>query len=205
MKTVRLTETLKEKIVQNALIKAGITEAQAQRNADFQQLLRDILADYFKQRDPDNLLEGFIKTCREALEKMQEILPDVATTSAYPANVSNRINLLVGGEHHCSFFFLDENRDRVALVVPNAYITVPVDSVLFQRFMDLDAKSVELDKRQFDLRNSAFSIMRGITTTKKLLEKWPQAEALFPADLNLVKPSTAPTTVDSLNKVLGLK
>lgn len=66
-----------------------------------------------------------------------------------------------------------------------------------------DAK--ELDSKEQTLRNTVAATLESFKTVEKLLEEWPEAQALIPKEVEAAsKPMPLALQTDELNKLIGL-
>lgn len=194
----RLTNDLKDQIVQNSLDKAGITAARAAHAVKRNEWVEEARAQV------NGISDAEIKKIEAGIEKLRLKVPKPIRD--YPGNVANRdaylrLNL-AGASVHEYFFTSDGKKDY--RYCPNARTALLADDPLVQRFYDLEAEKAALDERQKTVAAHVRGAIDKVTTVKRLLLAWPEAAELLPPTTETLK-STLPTlVVEDLNALIGL-
>ncbi|RAW91427.1 hypothetical protein CKY04_24140 [Photorhabdus sp. S8-52] len=80
----------------------------------------------------------------------------------------------------------------------------PADHELSIRFTEIEKKSNELNNKKEEIKNNVYAILNSVTTTKRLIEVWPEAKDLIPSeDIRSINTSLS-VKVEDLNKMIGI-
>lgn len=190
--STRLTNPLRDRIVANALAKAGITAAE-----EALQVKRFAWAEAVRAKingAPDDELLKLEAKAAKALTLLPEHLrPDdgeILLRRDY-----DYVNL--AGLSICVKFA--EKR-----IVPRPKCAIPADDPLVQQFHDLDAEEKDLRDRRSTIRAQVRAVLNSVTTVKKLLAVWPEAKELLPENLEEAKVNLPALAVNDLNTMIGL-
>ncbi|PLB10752.1 Nmad5 family putative nucleotide modification protein [Proteus mirabilis] len=199
---VRLTNTIKDSIKNNALAKAGIFKQKEDLEKEFNQLALDVRTEALGGEDKAKKMELVLEVALSNLRMLEEEVNSniyVNNTSGYyiyPAFNGQRTTLEYGK---------DNNGNKIRLLTPSRdKCLFSADHELSKRFEKLNKKESKIEKKKIEIENNIQATLNSVTTIKRLFEIWPESKELIPT--NISKPlSTLPALqVEDLNKLIGL-
>lgn len=193
----RLTNSVRNQIVSNAIAKTTIgAETEALQQA------RYALAEDFRiaalggQEEADKIE----KTVAD-IEKRLKAVPSKLVSHSFPFRRDDDMwHMNLGGLRVTLPFSADPSHKRLA---PSG-ATFSGDHPLVLRFHDLEDQFKELENKRDALRLKIRAVLNSVTTVKKLLEVWPEAKELLPAQLEEARVQLPAVQTASLNAELGL-
>lgn len=195
----RLNQALREQIVQNALDKAGVTEAQNQWDADYR-----VWAE--KVRVYTNGISDVKIAELEA--KVAMILHEIPSQTRQQDSISlvyrgtyDMVN--IGGLRvRVDYYGADgraENRPR-----PSGDASVPTHHTLTKQFHALNARHDEIEERRSTIRAQVKAVVDSVQSYRALLDVWPEAEGLLPTEETIPVVGLPALNVADLNAAIGL-
>lgn len=190
----RISNALIDKIIDNALAKAGITKAledwAAARFAWIEQVRLAV------NGMTDAQIEAAVAKVKKAYDAIPEHMRDTLYRVAYKRT---HLNVNLAGANLQLWFPNDESR-----FVPNSRQVITADSPLCQQFHDQETLKKELDDKAITVRAQVRAACKQVTTVKKLLDAWPEVKELLPAELEESKINLPALVVADLNALIGL-
>lgn len=190
----RITNAMKDHIVQKALEKSGITAALAaekEKRFDWIERARiEVLGGKAKAKEYDAINAKF--------QKQYDDLPrDLRGIARSLINESSTLRLNLAGANL-------RLKMRGYAVAPSDQRAITADNPLCQEFYNLEAELESLNKRNADVRFQVRATIDKFGTVKRLLEAWPEAKELLPAEAPQAKSQLPAVPVADLNKLVGL-
>lgn len=190
----RISNALIDKIIDNALAKAGVTKALA----DWQEA-RDIWVE--RARIVVNgATDAEIEAAVAKVKKAHRQVPETVRASLYQlANQRDYLQLNLAG---ASLYF--HFPDGARRYTPTNRQAITADNPLCQQFYDQEAEKKALDDRAASIRAAVRAACKSVTTVKKLLDAWPEVKELLPPDVEEAKINLPTLVVSDLNSMIGL-
>lgn len=197
--STRLNATIREGIVSNALIKAGIEAEQAAYDADHRAWVEDLRVHANGATDSELLAmeQKALKAVRAFPKQMLYAEPTLLDRSHYfTAN-------LAGANLHLSIYNAagDGHESRI---VPRQRVNVTAENPLVQRFYDLEARKEMLKGKRAQLTAQVRAVIKSVPTVKRLLLVWPESKELLPTNVDEAKSQLPALAVVDLNAMIGL-
>lgn len=191
--STRLNANLREAIIANALVKAGITpglEAIATKRAAWSEAAR-LHVNGISDAELDTIKARVKKAHEQVPKNMRADLYQLVNKRGYDtinlAGLTVRITFGKDLRHVC------RNTG-----------TIETGHPLVAQFHAIeDAKKAWDDKRDA-LKCSLTATLKTITTVKKLLDVWPEAKELLPENLEEARASLPALLISDLNAAIGL-
>lgn len=190
----RISNALIDKIIENALVKAGITKAledwQEARFAWTEQVRLAV----------NGMTDAQIEAAVDKVTKAHAAIPAHLRSVLYSvANKRGYLHVNLAGANLKLAF--PGNKYRF---VPTDRMPIEADNPLCQQFYDQEAVKKELDDKAATVRAQVLAACKQVTTVKKLLAAWPEAKELLPAELEEAKINLPALVVADLNALIGL-
>ena len=190
--STRLNTTLRDKIVANALAKAGITKDRQEL-----QTARYAWADELRLTALGTTDEVLAKLSAK-VKKAWESIPSSARRSYNdPVYTREYIYVNLGGLSACVHF-----RERAP--APTDTPVFEADHAITIRFHELENAARDLDDRTDALKTQVRAVVNSVSTVKQLLNVWPEAKELLPATVEESKSKLPAVQVETLNTLIGL-
>ncbi|EBA3784175.1 hypothetical protein AKM61_24715 [Salmonella enterica] len=199
-----MNKSIKEKIIDNALAKAGIPQRK--------KALRDARADWAERVRLAAI--GGPETEAEVLKTEKKIaaliakLPEELRTNYTFVRYDSDIYLNLAGSRVRAYFngnyrgHEQGEPDPIRKIVPYEY-TLLADEPLVTEFYSFDALYREIKSDETDIRQNVTAALNKARTVKRLLEQWPEAKELLPAE-DAVVPLPPAIRREALNEMIGL-
>lgn len=199
-----LTNDMKNQIILNALTKASITQRKASLRAD-----RVAWAERVRLAaiGGEEIEAGVLKHLAQ-LEALAEKFPKALRTKDPHVRKDYRIRLNLAGSTVFAFFngnYCDYERtspNHVWKMTP-AEFTLLADNPLVTEFYGFDALYKQIESDEYDIRQNVSAALSKVRTVKRLLEEWPEAKELLPADAPSI-PLPPAIRREALNGMIGL-
>lgn len=199
----KLTKAVKEQIVKNAVEKSGLIDEHnkiIQRRAEWANNVRLFAIGGVE-------VEKQLIAINEQYEVLCESVPkNLQGNRRRPARQRNETYVNVAGISFYAYFngCLDYNFcDQIYRISPDS-VTLLADNPLVAEFHEIHNQQEEYDNKVVTLRNSVNGVIANITTVKKLLDVWPEAKELLPADIEKQTVNLPMVQTADLNKLIGL-
>ncbi|ECT1020787.1 hypothetical protein DPO11_11830 [Salmonella enterica] len=199
-----LNKAIKEKIVDNALAKAGIPQRK--------KALRTARADWAERvrlaaiGGPEAEAE-IIKT-EKKIAALVAKLPEALRKNNTFARYESAIYLNLAGSRFIAYFngnyrsYEPGEPDHILKIAPYEY-TLLADDPLTTEFHGFDALYREIKSDETDIRQNVTAALDKARTVKRLLEQWPEAKELLPAE-DAAVPLLPAIRRETLNELIGL-
>ncbi|EAA8947920.1 hypothetical protein B6440_25885 [Salmonella enterica] len=199
-----LNKSIKEKVVDNALAKAGIPQRK--------KALRDARADWAERvrlkaiGGPEAEAE-VLKTEKKIVALIAK-LPEELRTNNMIIRRDSDIYLNLAGSMFIAYFngnyrsYEPGEPDHIRKIAPYEY-TLLADDPLVTEFHGFDALYREIKSDETDIRQNVTAALDKARTVKRLLEQWPEAKELLPAE-DAIVPLPPAIRRDALNEMIGL-
>lgn len=199
-----LNKAVKEIIVDNALAKAGIPQrkkALRAARADWAERVR------LKAIGGPEAEAEVLKTEKKIAALIAKV-PEELRTGYGITRTGTYIYLNLAGSRVCAYFngnyraHESDQPDHICKVTPYEY-TLLADDPLVTEFYGFDALYREIKSDEADIRQNVTAALDKARTVKRLLEQWPEAKELLPAE-NTTVPLPPAIRREALNEMIGL-
>lgn len=188
---MKLTNYIRDAVVENALRKAGIYEQEAAYRTDRAVWAHAVADESLGGAEAIQLLEAANKKVAKIIAALPEHLREDVRLGPLTGSI---VGTFAGCRHHINEW--DGSR-------PAKNVRLDAEHPLSVHFFVLEDRRKALDKKRSDLRTDVRAALNAVTTVARLLKVWPEAKELLPI-------SAAPTTnlpavkVEHLNAAIGL-
>ncbi|EAQ4380070.1 hypothetical protein E9973_24445 [Salmonella enterica] len=199
-----LNKAVKEIIVDNALAKAGIPQRK--------KALRAARADWAERvrlkaiGGPE--AEAEVLNTKKKIAALIAKVPEELRTDNMIIRTRADIYLNLAGSRVCAYFngnykgYESGSPEHICKVTPYEY-TLLADDPLVTEFYGFDALYREIKSDEADIRQNVTAALDKARTVKRLLEQWPEAKELLPAE-NTIVPLPPAIRREALNEMIGL-
>ncbi|EMF3851435.1 hypothetical protein V3E06_004856 [Salmonella enterica] len=199
-----LNKAVKEIIVDNALAKAGIPQRK--------KALRAARADWAERvrlkaiGGPE--AEAEVLKTEKKIAALIAKLPEGMRTNSTFVRKDYDIYLNIAGSQTYVYFngnyraHESGQPDHICKITPYKYTLLP-DDPLVTEFYGFDALYREIKSDEADIRQNVTAALDKARTVKRLLEQWPEAKELLPAE-NATVPLPPAIRREALNEMIGL-
>lgn len=196
----RLNNRIKEQIVDNAVVKAGLVEKKAALRERRAVWLESVRIQSIGGEEVEAKIKSAETKIKSALKGVpEEILNGGVFRTDYD------IYLNVAGCSFRAYFNGGSNYhgDQVHRVTPTRH-TIQQGDPLVEEFHAIEAVDRELTDQEQTVRANVAGAVSKVGSVKKLLEMWPEAKELLPEDLSPVKKQLPAVKTEDLNAMIGL-
>jgi len=193
---MKLTNAIKQAIVEAALKKAGINDREKLIQARYNSWAESVRVRYVTPE-----VMNLVNQIKELMSKVPECIADQSfgfktDYEIYRANVAGQTRTVKYGE-------VDAQGYNVRRITPTE-VVLPADDPLTTELHLIDADSEKLKSDKEQIMVSAKAVLNSATTDKKLIELWPEAIAFIPAAEKAARPNLPAPPIAELNKMIGL-
>lgn len=200
-----LTNALKELIVANAIRKAGIPDKKNKLRTD-----RALWAEKVRilAIGGEAVETEVAKTLKKIESLALKLPPDLQELKQIPVSKGYYITLNVAGAKVLAYFngnykgYERGSPDHISKITPDEF-TLTADNPLVDEFYTFDTRYTNLQNQHDAIKANVTAALQKVRTLKRLLEEWPEAEELLPADAPKVPPVPA-VRREALNEMIGL-
>lgn len=197
----RLTNHIKQQIVDNALEQAGVNRDRDSITERRAKLAEDVRTDSLG--GSDRVLE--IEKIEKKIHKLDALLKGICRYSfSLTKGTSMRYCNIGGAQVHLYFNGgrIGEG-DSVKKIRPSE-VVYKAGHRFVNEFHSIENDSKKLNERIEELSLQVRASVNQFTTVKKLLTAWPEAKELLPKKIEESKPQLPAILVKDLNKLIGL-
>ncbi|HIB1552580.1 TPA: Nmad5 family putative nucleotide modification protein [Salmonella enterica subsp. enterica serovar Muenchen] len=199
-----LNKAVKEIIVDNALAKSGIPQrkkALRAARADWAERVR------LKAIGGPEAEAEVLKTEKKIAALIAKVPKELRTDNMMIRTRAD-IYLNLAGSRVSAYFngnyrgYESGSPEHICKVTPYEY-TLLADDPLVTEFYGFDALYREIKSDEADIRQNVTAALDKARTVKRLLEQWPEAKELLPAE-NAIVPLPPAIRREALNEMIGL-
>lgn len=190
--TTRLNTAIRDKIVTNAMTKAGITKERqdlSERRFEWAESIRLAINGV-----PDAAIESAVNKARKAWDAIPEAVrrsfPETISKSDYTYVNLGGITAYVGFRTQA---YAARNRPVFA-----------ADHQFAIQFHQLEGIGADISDRAEALKVQVRAVVNSVSTVKQLLNVWPEAKELLPETVDEAKSQLPAVQVETLNALIGL-
>ncbi|MGP6391749.1 Nmad5 family putative nucleotide modification protein [Citrobacter koseri] len=199
-----LTNSIKEQIIYNATVKAGIPKRKAALRA-----ARIAWAERVRlQAIGGAEVEAEIRKNLKKIEALAAKFPEALKTSNSLIRTHNDMYLNLAGSRVNVYFngnyrgYEPGSPEHIRKISPSEF-TLLADDPLVTEFYGFDALYKQIQSDESGIRQNVSAALSKVRTVKRLLEEWPEAKELLPADAPFV-PLPPAIRRETLNEMIGL-
>lgn len=199
-----LSSSIKEQIICNALAKAGIPKRKAALRAarvawaervriqaiGGQEIEAEIIKNLKKIEMLASKFPESLKTANSVIRKDNDIYLNLA---------GSRVNVYFNGNYRG---YESGSPDHIHKIAPSEF-TILAEDPLVTEFYGFDTLYKQIQNDESDIRQNVSAALSKVRTVKRLLEEWPEAKELLPADAPSV-PLPPAIRRETLNEMIGL-
>lgn len=188
---MKLTNYIRDAVVENAMRKAGIYDQEAACKADRVVWANAVADESLGGAEAIQLLDA-------ANKKVAKIVASLPKHLQEDVRLGPLTSSIVGTFAGCRHYINEWDGSR-----PAKNVLLDAEHPLSIEFFALEARKTDLSKKRGDLRTDVRAALNSVTTVARLLKVWPEVKELLPT-------SAAPTTnlpavkVEHLNAAIGL-
>lgn len=199
---MRLTNGIKDTIIENAVEKAGITagdDAVRQRRADWAEAVR------VKACGGEEGVKA-LATAEKTIEEALATLPDSLCSHKNVLRRDNDISVNVAGLSYRAKFNGREGWHGDAEVYKNtpSYVALLADDPLVAQFHEIENDQRALNEKRANLAAHLRAVLDKVTTDRALVKLWPEAVELLPSVSEANRAALPAVPTADLNKMIGL-
>ncbi|WP_419058994.1 Nmad5 family putative nucleotide modification protein [Kluyvera georgiana] len=199
-----LTNGVKDQIIRNALTKAGIPKRKAALRAARVEWAERVRLAALGGIEAEAEIRKSLKKIEALASKLPESLKTangiIRTDSDIYLNLAGaRVNVYFNGNYRAHE---PNSPEHVRKISPYEF-TLLADDPLVTEFYGFDALLKQIKSDEADIRQNVSAALSKVRTVKRLLEEWPEAKELLPADAPAV-PLPPAIRRETLNEMIGL-
>ncbi len=197
---MRLNKNIRNQIVKNALTKSGLLEKEAQYQA-----ARAVWEEQVRLY-ACGISDQEVQALEAQAQKLLDKLPTCIRTSANAMLADRRYYFYANiAGARIEIRFLDPAGERDYRIAPYRMDGgIPADHPLAKQFDALELQKRQLEEHKEALELQVQALVNSVPSVKKLLEAWPEAAELLPANEVTAVTGLPAVIVSDLNRMLGL-
>lgn len=203
--STRLTNASRELILNAAMQKTGFPQRIAEAKTAIADLKFEMIMNFYGGSKAYGRLEDRIETVNAKVKDLADA--DVYYTASMSGYNYYQTQINIAGQTHKyprRTELSNKYKDRMMLCRREERVVITADNPLVQKFYDAEAKLVELTTSLTSIQKDVKAVLDSVNTTKRLVEVWPEAAELIPADVEVVRASVPAINFTSLNAAIGI-
>ncbi|MCE1943305.1 Nmad5 family putative nucleotide modification protein [Enterobacter roggenkampii] len=202
MSSTRLTNAFRERIAKNALIKSGVIAELEALQVKRHEIARDARVFAFGGKEKAEKLDRLY----EKFERLEKEITDSGVSMYSSDGKSQNIFISIGGRRlgWCSYGDDSEGSGIKLLTPARDRCMFAADHEIATRFDEVFAAEAKLEARKKDIESTVWAALNSVTTTKRLIEVWPESKELIPDGVDTAKQTLPALKVEDLNRLIGL-
>lgn len=205
--SVRLTNEARDKIVKAALDKSGFpTRLQEARDA-VEKIKMECLISAFGGLKPYRRLVDRFNTIEEKVKALRDegiLISNPREYSTWNADKINIAGMNVSYPKHSVLGNPEFEGLKFIRLNDGAKPTITADNPLVQKFLNAEKVVEELDTTLKGIKENVKAVVYSVSSTKRLVEVWPEAAELIPSDIEVVRAAVPAINFTSLNASIGI-
>jgi len=199
---MRLTNQIKDIIIENAVKKSGLLDKQADIRVKFAEWVEKVRIDALGGKENADNVDGLIVEMKHLSDQLPK-----SVQKENMCRFDNNIYVNVAGKGlYMRFNGMKRYTDDVIQIykpTPNSH-TLIGDSPLAIEFDEIDGMDRDNQNAIRDLRIQIKGTLSNFSTDKTLLKVWPEAVELLPNYVPETKSQLPAVRTEELNKLIGL-
>lgn len=205
--SVRLTNDARDKIIAKAMEKSGFPKRLEEARNNVEKIKMECLISAFGGLKPyRRLVERFntIEEKAKALASEGILVKSPRDYSTWNADKINIAGMNVSYPRQSVLNNPEFEGLRFVRLNDGAKPTITADNPLVQKFLDAEKVVEELDSSAKTIKANVKAVVYSVSTTKRLVEVWPEAAELIPSDIEVVRAALPAIDFANLNASIGI-
>jgi hypothetical protein len=205
--SVRLTNDACDKIIAAAMDKSGFPKRLEEARNNVEKIKMECLISAFGGLKPyRRLVERFntIEEKAKALASEGILVKSPRDYSTWNADKINIAGMNVSYPRQSVLNNPEFEGLRFVRLNNGAKPTITADNPLVQKFLDAEKVVEELDSSAKTIKANVKAVVYSVSTTKRLVEVWPEAAELIPSDIEVVRAALPAINFVNLNASIGI-
>ena len=201
-----LNKRIKEDIVENAVIKAGIYKRKEKLIKRRAKWVEQVRLKALGGKDNEKRIKLLEKRFNKAIENAPKNIKEIIE---FNVTQDNDIFLNIAGCRFHAYFNGEENyttqHEQIYKITPNDFVIKPGDK-LEKEFHAIEAEQESIHEEKREIQQKVNSALIGYRTLEKLVKSWPEVKKILPEDLSSLVTTNLPAIqTEDLNNLIGLK
>lgn len=205
--SVRLTNDARDKIIAKAMEKSGFPKRLEEARNNVEKIKMECLISAFGGLKPYRRLVERFNTIEEKIKALASEGILVKSSRDYSTWNADKINIAGMNVSYPRQSVLNNPEfEGLKFVRLNdgAKPTITADNPLVQKFLDAEKVVEELDSTAKTIKANVKAVVYSVSTTKRLVEVWPEAAELIPSDIEVVRAALPAIDFANLNASIGI-
>lgn len=205
--SVRLTNDARKKIIAAAMDKSGFPKRIEEARANVEKVKMECLIASFGGLKAYRRLVDRIKTIKDKCKSLKSegiLISSVTNYSTWNANMMNLGGMNISYPNYSVL----EQEEFVGLhfirLDDGAKPTLTADNPLVQKFLDAEKALQDLESSSRSIEENVKAVVYSVSSTKRLVEVWPEAAELIPSDIEVVRAALPAIDFNNLNASIGI-
>lgn len=203
--SVRLTNAARDEIVKAAVEKSGFPN----RIQEARTALEDIkmecwIAAFGGMKAYRRLCDRF-DTIEEKMDELRKLGVNVSNLGSGHTWSNSKMNLAGMQVYAPDINWVSEKFKGLRIIYKyEDKPTLTADNPLVQKFLDAEKTLEDLQASKKQIKDNVQAVVYSVSTTKRLVEVWPEAAELIPAEVEVVRAGLPAVDFKSLNASIGI-
>ncbi|WIC41613.1 hypothetical protein [Salmonella phage SP154] len=203
--SVRLTNAARDEIVKAAVAKSGFPK----RIEEARTALEDIkmecwIAAFGGLKTYRRLCDRF-ETIEEKINELRKSGVNVPSLGSGHTWSNSKLNLAGMQVPSPDMNWVsDKFKELRVIYMYDSKPTLTADNPLVQKFLDAEKALEDLKSSRQQIKNNVQAVVYSVSTTKRLIEVWPESAELIPREVEVVRAGLPAINFESLNASIGI-
>ncbi|EFR8087482.1 hypothetical protein H0088_004126 [Salmonella enterica] len=205
--SVRLTNDARDKIIAKAMEKSGFPKRLEEAKANVEKIKMECLISAFGGLKPYRRLVERFNTIEEKVKALRDAGILITSPRSYSKWNADKINIAGMNVSYPKQSVFDNPEFEGLTFIrldDGAKPTITADNPLVQKFLDAEKVVDELDSTLKGIKENVKAVVYSVSTTKRLVEVWPEAAELIPSDIEVVRAALPAIDFANLNASIGI-
>lgn len=205
--SVRLTNDARDKIVAAAMNKSGFPARLEEARANVEKIKMECLIAAFGGLKAYRRLVDRFNTIEEKVKALRDAGILITSPRSYSKWNADKINIAgMNVSYPKQSIFNNPEFEGLTFIRldDGAKPTITADNPLVQKFLDAEKVVEELDSTLKGIKENVKAVVYSVSTTKRLVEIWPEAAELIPSDIEVVRAALPAIDFANLNASIGI-
>ena len=205
--SVRLTNDARDKIIAKAMEKSGFPKRLEEAKANVEKIKMECLISAFGGLKPYRRLVDRFNTIEEKVKALRDAGILVTSPRSYSKWNADKINIAGMNVSYPKQSVLSNPEFEGLKFIrlhSDAKPTITADNPLVQKFLDAEKVVEELSSSSEAIEANVKAVVYSVSTTKRLVEVWPEAAELIPSDIEVVRAALPAIDFANLNASIGI-
>lgn len=204
--STRLTNAARDEIIKAAVEKSGFPKRIEQASMDVEDIKMECWIAAFGGMKAYRRLCDRFDTIEEKMEELRKSGVNVPSIGSGYTWDNSRLNL---AGMQVSYPDINRVSDkfkgmRIIYLKEGNKPTLTADNPLIQKFLDAEKLLKELESSRNSIKENVKAVVYSVSTTKRLVEVWPEAAELIPTDIEVVRAGLPAIDFANLNASIGI-